>query len=336
MRHAFLSLLLLAVLLFSSCVDEDNFRNTPEGNFEALWSIVDQRYCFLDYKRETLGADWDEIHTRYRSRISPKMSNEQLLEVLGEMLAELRDGHLNLYTAGDVSRYWGWYQDHPKNWDKELRDHYLGRDHRLASGLKYRILDDNVGYVVCESFSHAIGEGNLSDMLHHLRTCNGLIIDVRGNTGGQLNYAERLASRFTNERRLVGYSAFKTGPGRSAFSSPTAEYLEPSQGVRWQKPVVVITNRECYSACNIFVRNMARCPNITLLGDTTGGGSGMPFSSELPNGWSVRFSASPSFDAAMQHIEFGIAPHILCSLDSLAALQGKDSLIEKARALLKP
>lgn len=329
-----LLLLLLGLLLSVSCVDEDTFRNTPEGNFEALWSIVDQRYCFLDYKRETLGADWNEIHARYRKRISPRMNNEQLLEVLGEMLAELRDGHLNLYTAGDVSRYWGWHMDYPKNWDQELRDRYLGRDYRMASGLQYRILDDNVGYVVCESFSNAIGEGNLSEMLHHLRTCNGLIIDVRGNTGGQLNYAERLASRFTNERRLVGYSAFKTGPAHDAFSTPMPEYLNPSPGVRWQKSVVVLTNRECYSACNVFVRNMAHCPNVTILGDSTGGGGGMPFSSELPNGWGVRFSASPSYDTSMGQIEFGIAPDIPCSLDSLAALQGKDSLIERARALL--
>ena len=52
-----------------------------------------------------------------------------------------------------------------------------------------------------------------------------------------------------------------------------------------------------------------RCfPNVTLVGDKTGGGSGLPFSSELPNGWGVRFSASPHLDAQKQHIEFGIDP----------------------------
>ena len=32
----------------------------------------------------------------------------------------------------------------------------------------------------------------------------------------------------------------------------------------------------------------------------TGGGSGLPFSSELPNGWSVRFSASPMYEGCFR------------------------------------
>ncbi len=332
MKKLFLSLYILIGI--ASCVDEDNLTNTPEGNFEALWSIIDEHYCFLPYKEETLGVSWDEVRLRYRQRISDDMSDDQLFEVLTDMLAELRDGHVNLYSAGNVARYWGWFEDYDKNWDAELRDRYLGTDYLIASCLKYRILNDNIGYVVCEDFASPIGEGNISEALYYLRTCGGLILDVRGNTGGQLTYAETLASHFTNERILVGYTTYKTGPGHSDFATPIAEYLTPSSGVRWQKPVVVLTNRECYSACNIFVRDMMECPSVTVLGDQTGGGSGMPFSSELPNGWGVRFSASPSFDARMSQIEFGIQPDIPCQLDSLAALRGTDTLIETARDLL--
>ena len=79
---------------------------------------------------------------------------------------------------------------------------------------------------------------------------------------------------------------------------------------------------------------MKEMPLVTIMGDQTGGGSGMPFSSELPIGWSVRFSASPSFDARMQHIEFGIKPDVKASLDEALAADGKDSMIEAARALL--
>ncbi len=325
---------MVSLVSLVACVDEDEFRNTPEGNFEALWSIIDQRYCFLDYKQETLGVDWDEVHGRYHQRISGTMSSDQLFEVLTDMLSELQDGHVNLYSAGNVARYWGWYEDYDKNLDEELRSLYLGTDYRIASSLYYRILPDNIAYVVCESFSSALGDGNISDMLYYLRTCNGLILDVRGNSGGQLTNAELLASHFTNERILVGYSTYKTGTGHSDFATPMAEYLSPSSGVRWQKPVVVLTNRQCFSACNIFVRDIHECPLVTLLGDQTGGGSGMPFSSELPNGWAVRFSASPSYDTQMNQIEFGIQPDISCSLDSLSALQGIDTIIEEARALL--
>ena len=64
-----------------------------------------------------------------------------------------------------------------------------------------------------------------------------------------------------------------------------------------KRKVVVLTNRHSYSATNDFVNSMRCFPNVTLVGDKTGGGSGLPFSSELPNGWGVRFSASPHLDA---------------------------------------
>jgi hypothetical protein len=71
------------------------------------------------------------------------------------------------------------------------------------------------------------------------------------------------------------------------------------------------------------------------MGDKTGGGSGLPFNSELPNGWSVRFSACPMFDAGMQQIEFGIQPDREVNLLETDATQGDDTLIESARKWIK-
>jgi len=324
----------LCMLLFS-CVGEDEFDDTPEGNLEALWQIIDQRYCFLDYKTQTIGLDWDEVRSRYRERLNPKMSRLQLFQVLCTMLSELQDGHVNLFSSADLGRFWSWKENYPANLNERVREGYLGTDYRIGSGVKYRILPDNIGYVLYESFTDAIGEGNLDDMFYYLRLCDGIIMDVRGNSGGALTYSARLAGHFTNEKLLVGYTSHKTGPGRKDFSEPRAEYLEPSDGVRWQKPVVVLTNRECYSATNTFVRDMRECSRVTIMGDRTGGGSGLPFSSELPNGWGVRFSACPMYDAQMQQIEFGIAPDVRCSLSDVDVAKGVDTLIERARQLIR-
>lgn len=325
----------LAIVMFSSCVREEEFDDTPEGNLEALWKIIDQQYCFLDYKAETIGLDWNAARTKYRQRLSPDMSRLQLFQVLCNMLAELQDGHVNLFSSADMGRFWSWKENYPLNLNDELRDSYLGKDYKIGAGVKYRILEDNIGYVVYESFTDATGEGNLSDMLYYLRLCDGLILDVRGNSGGALTYSSRLASHFTNEKILVGYTRHKTGPGHNDFSTPEAEYLEPSDGVRWQKPVVVLTNRECFSATNTFVRDMRECPQVIILGDRTGGGSGLPFSSELPCGWAVRFSACPMFDAEMSQIEFGIAPDLYCSLTEYDIQRGVDTLIEAAREVIR-
>jgi C-terminal processing protease CtpA/Prc len=319
----------------SACVTEQEYDNTPEGNFEALWQIIDEHYCFLDYKQAEYGLDWDAIHTTYANRITPEMTSKQLFDVLADMVNELHDGHVNLISKDRVSQYREWYDAYPRNFDDSIQSIYLGRDYYYASGLKYCILEDNIGYVYCSSFESGIGNGNLDQILSTLAICNGLIIDVRNNGGGALTTAERLAARFTNEKVLVGYMSYKTGTGRQDFSTPQAVYLEPATSrVRWQKPVVVLTNRRSYSATNDFVNRMSCLPQVTIVGDRTGGGSGLPFTSEIPNGWSIRFSASPMYNAQMEQLEFGIDPDEKVDITSADYQRGVDTIIERARAIL--
>ena len=164
--------------------------------------------------------------------------------------------------------------------------------------------------------------------------CRGLIIDVRNNGGGDLTNVEKIASRFTNEKVLVGYIQHKTGPGHSDFSSMEPRYLEPAASLRWQKPVVVITNRYVFSAANEFAMYMKALPQVRIVGDVTGGGAGMPFSSSLPNGWVVRFSAVPLYDAQGRSTEFGVIPDTYVAIHDEHLKRGKDTIIEVARQLL--
>lgn len=104
----------------------------------------------------------------------------------------------------------------------------------------------------------------------------------------------------------------------------------------WTKPVAVLTNRSTFSAANNFVSVMQYLPQVKIVGARTGGGSGMPFSSELPCGWSVRFSACSVLDAKGKTTEFGIDPSPGCEidLDPVQALDGKDTMLEFAIDLL--
>ena len=285
------SILLTLLPLLNGCIREEEFDNTPQGNFEALWEIIDEQYCFLDYKQ----IDWDAIHDKYQPLITPGMSYDGLFEILGNMLAELKDGHVNLYSSSNMARYWDWYLDYPRNFNESIIEKYLGRDYRIAGGAKYTILEDNIGYIY-------YGDS----------ASNGLIIDVRNNGGGNLTNATRMAQRFTNEKVLTGYIQHKTGKGHSDFSDPTPIYVEPSNSIRWQKKVIVLTNRHSYSATNDFVNSMRCFPNVTLVGDKTGGGSGQK-----------------------QHIEFGIDPDKKVDMSKEDENNDLDTIIEEARKILK-
>ena len=314
------------------CVEIEEFENSPRGNFEALWKIIDEQYCFLDYK----DVNWNDIYKSYSSRIDGRMSEESLFMVLDEMLQELKDGHVNLSTPFDLGRYWKWFEDYPSNFSYSLiEDNYLKYSYSIAGGIRYKILEDNIGYMYYGDFSSGIGETNLDYIIDRLALCDGIILDVRDNGGGLLSNSERLASRFVNEKTLVGYIRHKTGKGHNDFSEPYPRYIEPNGRLRYQKPVIVLTNRSCYSATNDFVNSMKTCPNVTIMGDRTGGGSGLPFTFEIPNGWSVRFSACPMYDAKMNHLEFGIDPDRHVNLLESDERRGIDTIIEAARNLIK-
>jgi len=75
-------------------------------------------------------------------------------------------------------------------------------------------------------------------------------------------------------------------------------------------------------------------PNVRIVGDRTGGGAGLPFSAELPNGWLIRFSACPMYDKNKQMTEFGIDPDYKVNLTSEDFHRGKDTIIEFARHLV--
>lgn len=326
---------LMMALTMVSCIGEDEYADTPSQNLEALWQIMDEHYCFFAEKEQTLGVNWDDVHRRYAAQATDRLDRKQLFELCANMLGELRDGHVNLSSSFDYGRNWSWKEDYPTNLSDTLLRRYMGTDYLITSGLSYRILPDNIGYVRCASFGTLSGEGNLDEIFYHLAPCHGMIIDVRSNGGGLLTAAERLASRFTDKPILVGYMRHKTGRGHNDFSEMREQHLTPpSQHFRWQRPVVVLTNRGVYSAANEFVKYMKQC-GATIIGDHTGGGGGMPFSSELPNGWSVRFSACPMYDVNGQSVEPGIAPDIKVNMLDTDLQRGLDTIIERARQEIK-
>lgn len=324
--------LLVAGVSLLSCVTYEDEPNTNEGNVEACWKILDEHYCFFGDKKKEYGLDWNEVHAKYAHAIGEDNSEEQLFEVLEAMICELKDGHVNVAAPFDVARYADWYDCYPTNFADTLVRKYLGasKDYSTMGAFAYRTLPSNMGYIRCSTFKAPFGSGNLSDMISRLKGCNGLIIDVRNNGGGMLTSAQKLASVFMDKRTCLGYIRHKTGPGHEALSDMRAVWVDAFEGMRWQKPVCVLTNRHTFSAANAFVAYMKELPNVTIVGDKTGGGAGLPFSSELPNGWVLRFSASPMYDVHQHCTEEGIDPDVRVDISSEDYQKSVDSIIETA------
>jgi Peptidase family S41/Tricorn protease C1 domain len=323
------------IRLFASCIEEPKLApNTAAGNFEALWNIIDTRYCYLDYKH----INWDSIHIVYKKELLKDTTDEGIFDCMDRMLDELKDGHVNLYSDFNRSRYWKWYTDYPSNFSSSIinSDNYLGQNYRIAGGLRYgKIANGTIGYVYYGDFTASFSDANMSSIFKYFSSCKGLILDVRNNGGGSLDYSEQLASYFFESETLTGYIRHKTGNGHNSFSKPLAIKTAANKDINWRKPVIVLTNRLSYSATNDFVNRMKMAPHAKIIGDKTGGGGGMPLSSELPNGWMIRFSAVPMYNTKMENTEWGIDPDESDSMTVADRAKNIDTIIERAISILE-
>lgn len=324
---------LIAILtLLSGCVDTVEYTDDPYGNFDALAEIVDTRYCFFEQK----DVDWGEVTRSYRSKVRSDMSQLDLFNLLASMLDELRDGHVNLSSRFNTSRYMNWWTDYPADFSlRTLREYYLDFDYMTVSGMMYKRLDNNIGYIYYPSFSATVSDNALNYVLAYLSECDGIILDIRDNGGGLLTNIETLVGRFIDEDIPGGAITHKTGPGHDEFSEPYAFFYHPADEnvcVKYSGPIALLTNHSCYSAANAFTAVMRSLPRVTVIGAPTGGGAGLPTSFELPNGWLIRLSASPLYAPDGALTEFGVAPSpgFECHSPEEELASGRDAILDRA------
>lgn len=323
-------LLLLTLPFFVACenalFDEEMSSDDPSINFEYLWNQIDDKYAYFDVK----GINWEASRIKYRSRVNSDMSDEALFEIMGEMLTELRDGHTNLISHFNTSSF-GVEQQGPDNFEwRTIIDHYLPSDYYTSGPFEHDFLaNDQIGYIRFQAFSGYVEDKYLDFLLNRYKNTRGLILDIRENPGGDGEDIFEILERFIDQKTLVYYSRIKNGKGRNDFSSPTAVYVEPHNGIRYTRPIMLLTDRGSYSASSFTSLAAKAIPNITQIGDTTGGGLGMPNGGQLPNGWRYRFSISQALTLGMDpSYENGVPPDILVSFDPTDLT--KDEVIETA------
>ncbi len=327
------SFLLLAGMV-GSCVDDSHIKlYDPVANFDQLWKTIDEHYCFLDEK----GLNWDSVYIKYRPLVKDDTQYLKLFGICSAMLDELRDGHVNLISSFNTSYYRKWWTDYPQNFRlRTIQEDYLKFNYLQTSGISYTMLPDTIGYMYYPSFAYDIGNLNLDYILAILHQSKGLIIDIRDNGGGNLTNIKTLVSRLIDHKVSGGFIRHKTGPGHNEFSEPYEIFYEPcdtTQRIAYlDRPIAVLTNRSCFSAANDFVSVMKTLPNVSIIGARTGGGGGLPFNSEMPIGWGVRFSACPMTSPGGEITEFGIDPSPGCEVDAPDSLliQGIDPILDFA------
>lgn len=319
----------LSIILLGSCnklVIRPNIKNTPQNCFNQIWEDLNNKYVFFDVK----SIKWDSIKTVYQSKINDNMNEAELFTNLSQMLGSLKDGHTSLYTPLDTFKFEYYYGANQNFNESFVNQKYLmPNNYATTETIKHCIFNNNIGYMYYSSFKGDLTLNKVNTIIESFASTKGLIIDLRNNSGGSNDNIYRLMEHFVQSKFLAGYYYQKTGSKANQISSPFSIYIEP-RGTLYSKPIVILSNRKIYSSANIFLGFMSQLTNVKIIGDISRGGSGIPTSNQLPNGWLYRFSSSYIVLANQSHIENGITPTINLGTGSAEELLGKDTLIEKA------
>ena len=306
--------------------------NDPVNNFDYLWTNMSERYSLFEYK----SINWDSVYAVFRPRVNQNTPNDQLFDIMAEMLNGLKDGHTNLRAQMDISRYFPYLQA-PQNFNYSLVERNYLVDFRFTGYLQNQILDD-VGYIYYRSFGNPIQNWELDTVINRFNKAGvkGVIIDVRDNEGGNPENGRKMLSRMINKRTHIYTSQQKNGTGRQDFASPQEIFLDPNtQDPHFPGKVIVLINRKVYSAGSYFSAGLRAIPEVLLMGDTTGGGSGVPAGFELPNGWTCNYSSTIGTLVTGINFEGGVPPDIYVTLDTIDVLIGVDTIIETALAKIR-
>ncbi len=323
-------LILVVVLVLGSCekvfFEEELATTDPMLNFEHLWNECDKKYAYFDLKN----IDWADKKVEYATQINKEMSDEALFNVLGEMLRELKDDHTNLISNFNIS-FFGVKRLGQDNFDwRIIEDNYLPKNYYVSGPFAHDfIADGEIGYIRFPAFTGAIDDTNIDFILNRYKDTKGLILDLRENGGGAVTDVFNLLSRFVEEKTLVNYSRIKIGAGHNDFSEAKPVYVAPYKGIRYTNKVAVLIDRGTYSAGSFTSLATKAIPNMVLIGDTTGGGLGLPNGGQLPNGWTYRFSITQALtlDKSPDY-ENGVPPDVQALFDWGDLT--KDEVIERA------
>lgn len=318
-------------LMLSSCekvfFKKDGASTNAFENFDYLWKEVDTRYAYFDHKK----VDWNLMNAKYRSRVYEGMREDSLFRVMGDMLNELRDGHVNLISPFNVSVFDVDLLGPENIDDRVILENYIGTDRVITGPFTHNFLrNKEIGYIRFRSFPGTVDSIQLDYIFDRYRNTKGLIFDIRQNGGGVINDAYTILCRFINKRTYVYQSQGKSGPAHAAFDQPAKSYLEPSGQIKYLKKVVVLTDRGTYSSGSFFTVMSKAISNMVVIGDTTGGGLGLPNGGQLPNGWTYRCSITRTLDINGNNYENGVPPDKLAYVDKTRLTMGIDDVLEAA------
>lgn len=263
-----------------------------------------------DYSHvERLKIDWRKRAEDFRPRLLAARNGFEFAQVAVEFLAAAEDLHLWMDIEGQL------FPTHRAaivpNSKPERLPHILKNYQRRSRHVATGISPGGATVLVLNSLEADNGNTYPAaiDVIRAADPKRGLIIDLRGNTGGMERIAQLIAGCFIDEP--IDYAKHRTRAG-GQWQPMQTRRIEPNpDGPRYRGKVAVLIGPRVMSSSESMVQMFQVIPTATTIGGETRGSSGNPKPIDLGNGAKVHIPSWQSLTLDEQPIEGnGLAPRI--------------------------
>lgn len=187
-------------------------------------------------------------------------------------------------------------------------------------------INKNIGYIQISSFISNSTPNEFIEALENTSSTKGLIIDLRGNTGGLLTNAVFIANLFINKGKLVSIV------GRNGYKY---DINAQETNVDINKPVIILVDGTSASASEIFSGAMKDYKKAKIIGTKTFGKGMVQKIISLPNKTGLNLTIAKYLTPKGEDInKKGISPDIEIEFSQKDLEENKDIQLETAQNYL--
>ncbi len=209
---------------------------------------------------------------------------------------------------------------------KEPREFTIVRDIIKIKSVKYRVIDETLGYIRIAQFQeNTVKDFNraMAGIKTDIPELKGLVIDLRGNPGGLLDQAVKLSDAFLDSGMIV-YTE-----GR--IESQKMQFFAKKNSVPYETPTIVLVNAGSASASEIVAGALQDHGKAVIVGTQTFGKGTVQTIYPLSDGSGLRITTAKYYTPSHRSIqEKGITPDIIVE-DRIEGPEGKDKKVKFLR-----
>lgn len=188
-------------------------------------------------------------------------------------------------------------------------------------------VDKNIGYIQISSFISNSTPNEFLEALENTRNTKGLILDLRGNTGGLLTNAVFIANLFIEKGKLVSIV------GRNGYRY---DVMAQDTNFQVEKPIILLVNGASASASEILSGAMKDYHKAKIIGTKTYGKGMVQKIIPMPNQTGLNLTIAKYLTPKGKDInKKGISPDLEVKFTMNDIKANKDVQLEKAKDLME-